>query len=82
MEPNGCQTGGVIAPTLDSAMSSKRKHHFESRPPEPLQLMALLQEIFPGFGDDNEIQEIQDAEQHGLHCVMRIFSFYFGAKRL
>jgi hypothetical protein len=54
--------------------------HFGTRPPEPLQLMALLHELFPQFGNDDEIQKVQSCE-HSLHYVMSSFTYYFGDRR-
>ena len=51
---------------------------FGVRPPEPETLMAALKEIFPQFGNDDVVKDVE-ASDHGLHCAMRRFADYFGS---
>ena len=59
-------------------MKSSSRRYFEWRPPAPMTLLALLQEIFPQFGDEEIAQEVEESEV-GLHCLMRNFTEYFGS---
>ncbi|HTA79548.1 MAG TPA: hypothetical protein VK720_08370 [Terracidiphilus sp.] len=52
---------------------------FPARPPGAMQLLAALKEIFPQFGQGDVVEDVKDADDTGLHCVMRHFTEYFGA---
>ena len=58
-------------------MTSPRADFFPVRPPEPIQLLRSLKGIFPQFGDEEVVADLQGAFGTGLHCVMRHFTDYF-----
>jgi hypothetical protein len=50
---------------------------FPVRPPEPMQLLASLSDIFPQFGQEDLAEDVAEAGKIGLHCAMRNFTDYF-----
>lgn len=54
---------------------------FPVRPPKPVELLTLLKEIFPQFGQKDMADEIREADNTALHCIMRHFTSYLGANR-
>jgi hypothetical protein len=44
-----------------------------------MQLLASLKGIFPQFGQEDVVEDVKGADDTGLHCVMRHFTYYFGA---
>jgi hypothetical protein len=56
-----------------------RPTHFAVRPPTPQELSASLEAIFPEFGSEDVLHDVETAD-YGLHSVMRYFAEYFGAE--
>jgi hypothetical protein len=53
--------------------------HFAVRPPTPQELIASLEAIFPEFGSEDILHDVETSD-YGLHSVMRLFTEYFGTE--
>lgn len=56
-----------------------RPAHFAVRPPTPPELIASLQAIFPEFGSEEILHELETSD-YDLHTVMHLFAEYFGTE--
>jgi hypothetical protein len=58
--------------------NQRKTEFFSFRPPEPMQLLRSIQGIFPQFGEEEDVvEDVRDAGDIGLHCVMGHFVDFF-----